>query len=114
MCLDGFEKDNVRGLIDLSDRLTTRIDVGVEPLRAILDIFNKRFGDSVVVARQQQDNTQKPTRGSHYETHREQIIAAFHENKGVLTATERMLNARGIRCSRRWLSVYLKNWGEYS
>ncbi len=31
LMLDGFEDDNVRGLIDLADRITTRMRAGGEP-----------------------------------------------------------------------------------
>ncbi len=46
LCLDGFDDDNVRGLIDLADKLVTYIVSGKSPADAILKVFDdERFGD---------------------------------------------------------------------
>lgn len=108
LCLDGFETDNVRGLVDLADRLATRITAGVDTSRAVIEVFGKRFGDGPVA---QRHGKSKDDGSSRYEANKELIIAAYRESGNNLTATERMLKERGLRCSRRWLAVFLKRWG---
>jgi hypothetical protein len=53
----------------------------------------------------------KKKRSSRYTAHKEIIIAAFQNCRGNLSALERLLLAQGFRCSRRWLGIYLKEWG---
>lgn len=108
LCLDGFETDNVRGLVDLADRLSTRIAAGVDTARAVTEVFGKRFGDGPVARRH---GKSKDDGSSRYEANKELIIAAYRESNKNLTATERMLKERGLRCSRRWLAVFLERWG---
>ncbi len=108
LCLDGFADENVRGLVDLADRLATRIVAGAPPDRAVMDLFGRRFGQGPVARR----NSDEGGRGgsSRYEQNKDVIIAAFREC-GNLAATERLLKSRGLRCSRRWLAVFLEKWG---
>ena len=110
ICLDGFEVDNVRGLIDVADRLATRILTGIPPQDAILTIFSERFQDGAVAARYETVEHDK-RRSSHYEQNREIITAVFRECRGNLTATERVLGERGIKCTRRWLGIFAERWG---
>ncbi len=129
LCLDGFEKDNVRGLIDVADRLTTRIVGGAEPSEAVSSVFFERFKKSPIVGRPRISTpdmsretevvfepdgigTQQDTGASVYERNKSLIISTFRDREGNISATERVLRARGIPCSRRWLSVYLEKWGE--
>lgn len=124
LCLDGFPDDNVRGLIDLADRLATRVAAGVAPERAIGSVFSERFAASPVTERPgPRKNIQttaaaesegvplKTEWASRYEAHKTIIITAFKECDGNISALERFLRARGMRCSRRWLAVFLSKWG---
>jgi hypothetical protein len=110
LCLHGFENDNVRGLVDLADRLATRIAAKAAPPEAVTAVFMEHFGDGPVAARYgnkagEADGT------SHYERHKDLVIAAFRECGGNLSATERLLRDRGVRASRRWIAVFLEKWG---
>lgn len=122
LLLDGFAEDNVRGLIDLGDRIATRVAAGVSGEDAIAAIFGKRFQNSEVARRFEghlsgqpsstlRNNDEEFEEKSHYETHKDLIAAAWQECEGNLSRLERMLLDRGIRCSRRWLGVYLDRWG---
>ncbi len=125
MCLDGFETSNVRGVLDLVDRLISKMVTGVEPKSAVATVFAERFGSGPVALRHQKvvpaDREEPPpiepvkedatTTASHYDIYREQIESAYHQCNGNLAATERMLRSAGIRCTRRWLGIYLKKWG---
>jgi hypothetical protein len=108
LCLDGFETDNVRGLVDLADRLATRIAAGADASRAVTEVFGKRFGDGPVARRHEKSADDGSSR---YEANKAVIIDAYRESGENLTATERALKERGIRCSRRWLAVFLERWG---
>lgn len=108
LCLDGFVNENVRGLVDLADRLATRIVAGTAPESALRDLFGRRFGEGPVAQRSNRGGNRNSN--SRYEQNRDVIIAAYRES-GNLAATERLLKARGLRCSRRWLAVFLEKWG---
>lgn len=110
ICLDGFVTDNVRGLIDLADRIATRIDTGQLPQDAVLTVFAERFNDGPV-ARRYHKCEEDRSGNSHYEQHREIITAVFRECRGNLSATERSLKARGIKCTRRRLGIFAEKWG---
>lgn len=109
LCLDGFHTDNVRGLVDLSDRLATRLAAGADEASAVATVFQERFADGPVARRQAGES--EPSSRSSYERNRETILAAFRECDGNLSATERLLRERGLRTSRRWLAVFLDRWG---
>ncbi len=110
LCLDGFSKENVRGLVDLADRITTRIASGIDPTEAITTIFTEQFGHGQVARRYAKEN-EPSSNASRYEKNKEIIIAAYKQNRGNLSSTERLLRSRGIRCSRRWLAIWVKRWG---
>ncbi len=109
LMLDGFKENNVRGLIDLADRIATRIEAGTEPKKAVTSIFTEQFSSGPVAARQ--SGAPPSSENSHYDIHKKEIVAAYTECDGNLSATERLLQSQGIKCSRRWLRTYLKRWG---
>ncbi len=41
--LDGFEETNVRGLIDIADRIATKVASGVTQEAAVDEIFRDRY-----------------------------------------------------------------------
>lgn len=111
LCLDGFDADNVRGLVDLSDRLATRLAAGADGPTAVTSIFQERFGDGPVARRQAGDADTEASSRSAYERNRDAIVAAYDECDGNLSATERLLHDRGLRSNRRWLAIFLERWG---
>ena len=131
MCLDGFPVDNVRGILDLTDRLVSKIVTGVTPADAVAQVFAERFLRGPVVQRYSRapmpagvsartpvhaSEAPKPTPSgddshSHYEAHKDQIIATYIQCNGNLSATERMLRSQGIRCTRRWIGIFAAKWG---
>lgn len=108
MCLDGFEAENVRGLRDIADRIATRITSDNEANEAIVAVFSDRYGNGRVARRLRGDNGSE---SGHYEPNKLQIIQVFHECKGNLSKTERVLRSRGVACNRKWLGIYLRKWG---
>jgi hypothetical protein len=129
MCLDGFEVDNVRGVLDIADRLVSKLTTGILANKAIDQVFADRFGGNPVVLRtsgalrmasdmplSQASNTVKSeatgsANTSHYEAYREQISAAFKQCNGNLSAAERLLKSQGIRATRRWIGIFATKWG---
>ncbi len=112
LCLDGLVKGNVRELIDLADRLTTRITSGSDPIHAVTSVFTERFSDGPVAERVSEDRSEsEDVTRSHYQKNKQHIIRAIQECEGNLSAAERLLRARDISCSRRWLAIYCNKWG---
>ncbi|MCU0664834.1 MAG: sigma 54-interacting transcriptional regulator [Myxococcota bacterium] len=115
LCLNGFETDNIRGLLDLADRIATRIGRGHPADKAVPEIMEERLGtmagahNSIVPQAPQTALIEGPT--SHYDTYRLVIEQLYRECRGNLSATERALASRGISSSRRWLRHYLRLWG---
>ena len=48
LMIDGFEKDNVRGLKDIADRIAAKINTGANPHEAVDQVFARRFGNTRV------------------------------------------------------------------
>ena len=116
LMLDGFARENVRGLLDLADRVATKISSGVAPREAIMGVFAESFEQSAVVRRHrgaldQNGDAPPPDSSSQYEGNKEAIVKAFHKCSGNVSAMTRQLREQGITCSRRWISVYVKRWG---
>ncbi len=136
LCLDGFEMDNVRGLVDLTDKIVTAIKAGAKPDLAVAQVFAERVedkslakrGDVFHVRADDDDFDTKVQRAmdtypnmnksissdpeySEYNKNKNLIIDVFHKCHGNIAATARCLQAEGIRCSERWLSEYLDRWG---
>jgi DNA-binding NtrC family response regulator len=110
LCLDGFPKDNVRGLIDVADRLVTKIRTGTAPKEGLDAVFRERFSDGPISMRHLKED-HASSESSNYEQNKDAIIAAYRECGGNLSAAERLLKQRGISCTRRWLRVFVKKWG---
>jgi DNA-binding NtrC family response regulator len=110
LCLGGFPRDNVRGLLDLADRLSTKIKTGVSPTQAIVAVFRERFGSGPLAKRYKADD-ERVSSNSHYQNNKELIIATFRECRGNISATVRRLNSQEVPCSRPWLTKFLRDWG---
>ncbi len=105
LCLDGFPNDNIRGLLDIADRIGSSIATGVPAEEAVPTIFVERFSDGPVAKRRKMTQSE-----SHYEQNKTLIIDTYLESEGNLSATQRKLDAQGVKCSRRWLRIYLTRW----
>ncbi len=118
LCLDAFPESNVRGLVNLADRIAARIASGMPTDRAISTVFAERFKNSPVVLRRTKSPSNRPKAAdpnalestSNYERYKDIIVAAYRECNYNLSATERLLKGRGLRCTRRWLAVFLDKW----
>lgn len=137
LCLDGFKQDNVRGLIRVADQLATSIGKGLSPEKAVHKIFWTSFKNSPVLQRlnggslsskqiagpfQKNIPSSEPEPDhvaaesgsmsvSHYERNKAVILHILNQTEYNVSQTIRMLNQSGIRCSRRWLDIYLEKWG---
>ncbi|MCP4679383.1 MAG: FHA domain-containing protein [Deltaproteobacteria bacterium] len=110
LMLDGFSDENVRGLLNIADRIVTRLAAGTPPSKAADSVFEERFPTSSIRKRDGQV-IKKDETASHYEQNKSMIIGVFRESGGNVSATERLLRSNGFSCSRRWLRTYLKRWG---
>jgi hypothetical protein len=116
-CLVNFAQRNVRELIHVAEAYAARVAMrGEEGRRALGAVLAERYPDNPVVSRERGEakgSGGKPASGwSQYERHREAIIAAYRASGMNLSATERALREQSIPASRRWLSEYLRRWGE--
>jgi transcriptional regulator with AAA-type ATPase domain len=126
LCLADYTNLNVRALVDVAERLATRILSGVSPEQSIREVFAQLFSDGSV-----QNRYKKQARGflgsiqsmwssahrtpnavskSHYEENKELIVSLYNELNSVKAVRE-ALQQRNISCSERWLSTYLDKWG---
>jgi transcriptional regulator with AAA-type ATPase domain len=120
LLLDGFPSDNVRGLVDLADRIAARITLGEPPEDAVETVFSERFTRRLSEMPRRANSISEaaphPTQDlldgqSHYERNKDLIVSTLKACSGNLSATERVLRDKGLRCSRRWLREYATKWG---
>lgn len=102
-----FVSTNVRGLVDLADRITSRIAAGADPADAVDSICEECLLGGQVAAEAAATST------GHYEENRE-LIAALYVGCGKnVKKTVDMLKKSGVpwTISRRHLIKYLVQWG---
>lgn len=115
ICLDGFSKTNVRGLVDLADRLATKVALGIEFGDAVSGVVDEALRDSPVLGRvTQKVSPSDPDNNSRYERHKDAIIDIYRQCEKNISATQRVLDEHGFKASRRWLRHFLKLWGEHA
>lgn len=107
---------NVRFLEDVAAEVAAR--VGVLPAEgrraALTGVFARRLAGSPVLERfrrRGEDEAVEGKSGSPYERHREEIVAAYREMGGNLSAVEEAFRRRGVELHRRWIAVFLERWG---
>ena len=110
LCLADYDFGNIRILRDLADRLVTRSVVEGDPAAAAAAVFGERFQDGPVVRRTSSE--ERETNSSRYFQHKSLIIETFRQCNCNVAATERALKSTGFSCSRRWLALFLEDWGE--
>ncbi len=113
LCLDGFADDNVRGIDQLVNRLVAKVAAGDPPKSTVVQLFSERFAAGPVARRYQASQKSQPPNksNSNYEANKSLIIEIFRQCEGSITATKKVLDERGVACSRRWLSIFLDRWG---
>lgn len=139
MCLDGFPRDNVRGVADVVNRLSIGMAQGETPVKCVQTVFKERFQDGPVAARHGGPVAARhggpvaarysggqvspaappsPQRAegdnrvpSPYEQNKDLIIETIHQCNGNVSAAEKILREQGVPCSYHWLKVFLDKWG---
>ncbi len=132
MCLDGFVQENVRGIIDLCDRIAVRISLGEKPTITVDKVFAERFSSSPVYIRANKSegscssifNEKKnglskegidatELRCKPYNANRELIIDVFTKRAryNVSSASRILEQEYRINTTRQTLSAYLVKWG---
>ncbi|MCP4603797.1 MAG: FHA domain-containing protein [Proteobacteria bacterium] len=118
LMLHGFKRDNVRGLIDITDRITSDIAMGSDPQQVIAKIFTERLG------------VKYSSLGTSFETSDEESITenldpeeiadkdfnklveeAYQRHGGNVSAIERELRKKEIKSSRRKIAKVLDKVG---
>jgi DNA-binding NtrC family response regulator len=124
LCLNGFEKYNVRGIKHFADIIAAGIGTGTSLEEAIGTAFSTEFPNKVSLGTDKGDSRPSPpvrkapllesqdkkTR-SKYERNKDLIIEQFKDHDGNISSTTRALERRGLKCSRRHVWSYLKQWG---
>ncbi len=110
LMLDGFKEDNVRGLMDIADRIATRIASGTEPSEAIFEIFSERYKSEYPSFDRTPDGetgkvTEEIRRPASVTEDIYMIVEdAYRNHAGNVSAIERHLRDNGIHYSRRRIS----------
>jgi len=118
LILDGFERDNVRGLADVAERISTRIAGGAEPGVAVKEVYARRYA-AEYPSSPPGDLSAEPPRTtyevplpSYLEADDKALVAAAHERHGGnVSAIKRYLARRGRDLSRRRIGKLLDEMG---
>ena len=105
LCVHDYRAGNVRVLEGIAAEIRGRLTEGDTPAEALV---------ASVDAAMPAPSTAPPidaSCGSLYENHRSEITAAYYLADGNLSRLEQVLRERGLRCNRRWLTVFLDRWG---
>lgn len=111
LCLYGYEKGNVRELVQMASIIGARIAEGDDLKDAIYGTIQDAIGKTEDLVCTSADLSSATSSGSVYEQRKQEILEAYHEVGGNLSRMEALLRERGIPCTRRWLAVFLDRWG---
>ncbi|NMC72694.1 MAG: sigma-54-dependent Fis family transcriptional regulator [Myxococcales bacterium] len=116
LALEEARDANVRFLEDVAAEVAARVGTApAEERRAALaGVFARRLAGSPVLERFRRGEAgeeESGRAGSAYERHREEILAAYRDLGGNLSAVEEAMRKRGIDLHRRWIAVFLERWG---
>jgi DNA-binding NtrC family response regulator len=109
LCLDGFEKNNTRGLIAIAESLAREMAAGTLPKVAVTRIFEKRYADGPVMHRShapagRTGDTMSP--GSYPPVGEEKVLVALKMDKAELELVKEAYYAcHGVVVD---MSAYLK------
>ncbi len=114
ICCHDYRAGNARELVKLSSIIGARIAEGERASAAIGGALSDVFAvpkSPRVSASDSSSSAPSAVHESHYEQHREEILAVYREVGGNLSRMEARLRESGLSCTRRWLSIYLDRWG---
>lgn len=122
LCLKAVGPTNIRALLDIADRIVSRLRLGSEPQIALDTVFAEQLGSprqssepppfiSEMPPPPLQDSSDALEVEDPYEAYRAEIFAAFWKTNGNISAIARMLQDKGVACSRRRLANCLAKWG---
>ena len=132
LCIDGFQKDNIHGLVEIAQNIATDVAIGINATetlelnlerRASFRRIAKRFQENSI--RDQRANAEtaksdlqlpsKPAtktvpavKKTNYEAARGIIEEAYYESGGNISKTKRVLESQGYRIDRWTLNKYIK------
>jgi len=118
LILDGFERDNVRGLADVAERIATRIASGAEPGVAVKEVYARRYaaeypssprGD--LSAETPRTTYEVPLPSYADDEAMALVAAAYERNGGIAAAIKRDLARQGHELSERRIRRLLDEMG---
>ena len=104
LCLDGFEKENTRGLIRLVDDIIVELKNGVLPDNAIRKVFTQHYKKSLVLCRKKRvtEKTAKILETFRLESDTLDLIKdIYYEKRGIITAVVEELREHDVKTSHR-------------
>ncbi|MCP4542678.1 MAG: hypothetical protein GY832_36610 [Chloroflexi bacterium] len=112
LMLDGFEEDNVRGLIKIADAIATRASTGLQPEIAIDEIFdelyNTQYGSSRDAGFGELKFTKEIEKADNKSSNKvSDIEATYYKHGENVAAIRRELTKKGINHSRRKIAKLL-------
>lgn len=123
LCLRAVGPTNIRALVDIADRIVSRLHLGNAPQPAVDTVMSEQLGvvgegsepaapyPSQVPTPLTQESSDCVTADDPYEAFRSDITATYWQTNGNVSAIARMLQDKGIACSRRRLAACLVKWG---
>jgi hypothetical protein len=115
--LDGFEEDNVRGLIKIADTIAAKKAAGMQPETAIDEVFDERYSTSYGMSRdaglgKMRKVTQEISISTEIPAKSYKAVAeAFERCGGNAAAIERDLREQGISHSRPTIGKIMDELG---
>jgi DNA-binding NtrC family response regulator len=122
LCLKAVGPTNIRALLDIADRIVSRLCLGSEPQTALDTVFAEQLGSprqssepppfiSEMPPPLLQESSDALDAEDPYEPYRADISDIFWKTNGNVSAIARMLQDKGVACSRRRLANCLVKWG---
>ncbi len=133
LCLDGFKRHNVRGIIDLASRIAARFSRGESPSRAVARAFHESRSPGGIDHRSSVSADTAPNRGGQHQRHRSTpvlfsgvdphrdfrisgdhikhlIVDLYFEHEGNIAQVKKLLDEQNIRISRQRLAALAEEW----
>jgi transcriptional regulator with AAA-type ATPase domain len=115
LILDGLKKDNVRGLVNIADRIVSRLAVGTAADAAVAEGFrgfNVAEKSTETIPEKAPEALSAPVSPEDQPGGMEALLRELnHEHGGNVSAIERELYKRNIGWGRRKIALWLDNLG---